>query len=360
MTEKKELQYSLLKWFAAYQRPLPWRIDYIPYQVWISEIMGQQTQMDRVVEYFKRWCEKYPDIASLAIADQEEAYNLWEGLGYYRRVQHLLQTAKIIMTDHDGLLPDKYAALLALPGIGTYTANAIMSIAYNQNYPVIDANVERIFARLFDIPTPVRTAKKFIHHKACDLLPSGEARMFNQALMELGALICTAKNPVCHRCPVERSCEAKQQGTVNERPIRSLPKKAVPIHMATGIILVDGKIYIQKRMADDVWANLWEFPGGRLQNGEEPLEAMVREVTEETGFSVTNPVYYDKFFHSYTIYRVTLYCFFCELDAMAIPTLHAAQDYRWVLPEELCNFAFPAGHRKCIESLLKNNRLLKG
>ncbi len=345
---------ALLGWFTRNQRPLPWRRSYHPYHIWISEIMGQQTQMDRVVDYFLQWCARFPDPASIARASQEEIYKVWEGLGYYSRARNIQRTAEILCRSYNCTVPDRYEDLLSLPGIGPYTAAAIMSLAFNRDYPVIDANVERVFARLFDIPTPVKEApnRLFIEKKACRLLPSGQARFFNQALMELGALVCLPKKPRCGQCPVSRYCEALQQGTADQRPVLNKPAKSVAIVMATGLLVHSGKIFIQKRLADDVWANLWEFPGGRLQKGESGAEAVRREYREETGFKIGVVEDLGMVRHSYTIYRVTLHCFLCRLLSKdSSPTLTAAQEYRWVAWQELAGYAFPAGHRKLIERL---------
>lgn len=355
MEERRTLCDALLFWFSRYQRPLPWRRTYHPYHIWISEIMGQQTQMDRVVGYFERWCARFPNIDSIATASQEEIYKVWEGLGYYSRATNIQRTAEILCRTNNCTLPDRYDALLALPGIGPYTAAAIMSLAFSRDYPVIDANVERVFARLFDIPTPVKEAQNrlFIEKKSKGLLPSEQARNFNQALMELGALVCLPKAPLCGKCPIAYHCEALQQGTVNERPVLRRPAKSVSIVMATGLLIHSGKIFIQKRLADDVWANLWEFPGGRLLKGESPAEAVKREYREETGFEIEIVEDLGIVRHSYTIYRVTLHCFRCRLlSKTTTPKLTAAQEYRWAVWEELAaGFAFPAGHRKLIERL---------
>ena len=314
--------------------------------------------MERVVDYFTRWCRRFPDISSVAAADQEEVYKLWEGLGYYRRARNILRTAKILCSTNNCTLPEQYEDLLTLPGIGPYTAAAILSLAINRDYPVVDANVERVFARLFDLPSPVKEpgSRRFIEKKSSILLPPGKSRFFNQALMELGALVCLPKAPLCQRCPINRHCEALQQGTVEERPVTGTKPESVQIVMATGLLLHEGRIFIQKRLDDDVWANLWEFPGGRLHKDELPDEAVKREYREETGFDVEVIEDLGVVRHSYTIYRVTLHCFVCRLLSKGTePKLSAAQEYRWVEWDELRRFAFPAGHRKLIARINKGD-----
>ncbi|MCX5876943.1 MAG: A/G-specific adenine glycosylase [Deltaproteobacteria bacterium] len=348
------LQDALLHWFAQNSRDLPWRRTYLPYHIWVSEIMLQQTQMDRVVVYFTRWLERFPDIASLAKAREQEVLLLWEGLGYYSRAKNILKTADLICRRHGGALPENHGALLQLPGIGRYTAGAIMSLAFNRNHPIVDANVERLFSRLFNLAAPVKEKQThaFIWHKAAELIPLGKARFFNQALMELGALICLPRSPRCDECPIHDHCEAFAQEVVSERPVAGKPKEIIHITMVNGVLQHQGKIYIQKRLPDDVWPNLWEFPGGRIEEGETPEEALVREYAEETGFAIHDLKKIATIKHSFTKYRVTLHCYHCRLRGSAIePVLNAAQEYRWANPDELENFAFPAPHRHLIKRI---------
>lgn len=357
----KKLQRNILAWFAENARDLPWRTTYAPYHVWISEIMLQQTQMDRVVKYFDRWISRFPNIESVASAGEEEVLKLWEGLGYYTRVRNILRTARIIAAEYDGEMPAAYDKLLLLPGIGKYTAGAILSIAFNKEIPIVDANIERIFARLFNLDKPVKEKdmQTFIWHKARELLPHGRAREFNQALMELGALICIPRNPRCRICPIKNACKAFKLVLVPERPVLPSPPRTIFIEMATGILKQDGRILIQKRKSGGVWANLWEFPGGRLEPGETPEMALVREYLEETELAVTSLEKIITVQHSYMNYRVTLHCYFCSLaNPNSEPVLHGAQEYRWVIPEDLLHFAFPSGHRKFIEHLRQKKDFL--
>ena len=214
------LQQNLLNWFQHNARTLPWRETYSPYHVWISEVMLQQTQMDRAVSYFTRWLEKFPAIKDIASANEEEVLKLWEGLGYYTRARNIIKTANILNDKYNGELPSDYNLLLKLPGIGKYTAGAIMSIAFNKNNPIVDANIERVFARLFNLEKPVKETEMqaFIWEKARELLPTDRAREFNQALMELGALVCIARNPRCRICPISNNCQAFELDSVSKRP----------------------------------------------------------------------------------------------------------------------------------------------
>ncbi len=348
-----EFTNRLLSWFADHERDLPWRRTYEPYHVWVSEIMLQQTQMDRVVGYFSRFIKRFPDITSLAQCEEDELLKMWEGLGYYSRARNLHKAAQII-NKQGAVLPDSYQQLLQLPGIGPYTASAIMAIAFNKPYTVLDANVERLFARLMDLEKPVKEKRtiNLIRSQVEQLLPKKRARDFNQALMEFGALVCKPGIPDCGVCPFQDGCQALKVGTVGERPVLPVRKKTILINMACGLVQRDGKFLIQKRQSNDVWANLWEFPGGCLEDGESPEQAVVREYQEETELDVVPSGKIATVQHSYMNYRVTLHGFFCDLPPnQGEPILHAAQEARWVNLKDLDNFAFPSGHRKLIAYL---------
>ena len=355
MEEMSEIiRRRLLAWFRRTQRDLPWRRTYDPYHVWISEIMLQQTQMDRGVAYFQRWISRFPDLAAVAAATEQEILKYWEGLGYYARARNLHRAARLLMDRFDGQIPCDYSMLQSLPGIGPYTAAAIASIACGQDIPVVDANVARILARLYDLEQPVKTGscRQQIDALAAALLPPGKARIFNQALMDLGGLICTPKNPDCRQCPLTEVCRARLRGTVADRPVPAQRREIILITKATAILSHEGRVFIQQRLADDIWGGLWEFPGGRLEDGESPEEAVVREYREETGFEVEICRRITTVTHFYTRYKVVLHCFACRLvGSNTEARLTAAQDCRWVTAGELADFGFPAGHRKLLDHL---------
>jgi len=353
----------LLAWFTASARDLPWRRTLDPYQVWLSEIMLQQTQMDRAVSYFERFLARFPDILSLADAHEDEVLKLWEGLGYYTRARNLLASARAVRDRHGGIFPTNFAAVRALPGIGPYTAGAVMSVAFNAPRPAVDANVERVLARVLDIDRPVSepAVKRRLLAAAWELLPPNQSRAFNQGLMELGALVCGPRKTDCPRCPVSGLCLALARGTVAERPVPRPRPETIRIDMACGVLVTAGRLFIQKRQADDVWPGLWEFPGGVLEPGETPEQAMVREFLEETGLAVRPAGKIAVVRTSYTRYRITLHGFFCQAESGQDPgrdhRLHAAVEARLVLPSELDAFAFPAGHARLIVRLLTDARL---
>lgn len=358
---EKQIAAALLDWFSSHKRNLPWRETYSPYHVWISEIMLQQTQMERGVDYFKRWIARFPDLASLSTAPQDEVLKLWEGLGYYSRARNLHKAAQIVMDQHGGTLPSSTDALLALPGIGPYTARAIASIAFKQDVCVVDANVERVVSRLYDIEQPIksRQTQEKIGKFALRILPKGQARDFNQALMEFGSLVCSPRNPACAGCCLAEFCLARKNGVQEDRPVIVKAPSPIYISMATGILIHDGRILTQKRQADDIWGNLWEFPGGVVETGETPGQAVVREYLEETGLIVNHPEPIASFKHSFTRYRVTLHAF--RVTLLSSPkelTLKAAQEHRWARWSEIMKLAFPAGHRKLVRHLDNDSKFL--
>jgi len=356
MAEKKqEMQRLLIEWFRGNARPLPWRKTYDPYHVWISEIMLQQTQMERGVAYFSRWISRFPDVRAVAEADEQEILKYWEGLGYYARARNLHAAAEIVIARHGGIIPCDPVELQKLPGIGPYTAAAISSIACNTDIAAVDANVLRVYARLFDLEGSVKAGKtrQEIEALAVEMLPHGKARQYNQALMELGGLVCQPRNPDCAICPLAGYCLARRRDTVLDRPTPGNTKKTILIEMATGILVSEGKLFIQQRSKDDVWGGLWEFPGGRLERGEDPRNAVVREYREETGFRVEVCAEITTVTHYYTRYKVVLHCFAVVLAeqrcSLPDPVLTAASEYRWLEPDKLSRYGFPAGHRKLLE-----------
>lgn len=354
----RDVQTALLDWFAVNQRRLPWRVNYTPYEVWISEVMLQQTQMERGVSYFNRWMERFPDIPTLAAADEEEVLRQWEGLGYYSRARYILEAARKIMSEHSGVFPADLESIRALPGVGPYTAGAVASIAFGEKLPCVDANVERVISRVFDVDTPVKQdpAAGIIRRWALRLVPEGKAREHNQAMMELGALVCR-KKPRCAACPLALFCESLHLGIAEQRPVPG--KKAVikPVLAVTGVLRCGDRVFVQKRPPSGVWGNLWEFPGGRVEADESPEQASVREFMEETGFAVRVARRFGIIRHGYTTYRLTLHCFGLELaqdpttGLPPTPRLTAATEARWVLPHELDALAMPAAHRKLADKL---------
>ena len=361
--DQSNLTEPLLQWYDGHARILPWRSNPVPYHVWVSEIMLQQTQMERGVAYFDRWMERFPDVAALAEAHEDEIMKHWEGLGYYSRARNLHKAARLVHERLGGRLPDTVEGLQALPGVGPYTARAVASIAFGRDVCVIDANVERVASRLYDIDAPVksRRARDEIERLCAALLPPGRARDFNQALMEFGSLVCSPRNPACGECPLAGWCRARALGVQEARPVTTAALPPVYLTMATGVLVHDGLVLAQKRMPDDIWANLWEFPGGIVEEGESPQQAVIREYLEETGLTVYGPEPIGSFRHSYTRYRVTLHAYAVRLaSAPSDLVLRAAQEHRWATWSQIRSLAFPAGHRKLVRHLEADAKFLAG
>ena len=253
---------QLIKWYQLHARDLPWRQALTPYEVWVSEIMLQQTRVGTVVPFYLRWMERFPDLETLAISELDEVLRNWEGLGYYARARNMHRTAQILMDDYDGTLPEDPDKLESLPGIGRYTAGAIASIAFGRDYPVVDGNIQRVLARYFNIELPVASpeGKRRFWQLAAEHLPPGQASTYNQALMELGALVCRPKAPECNECPLQQSCEACALGIQEERPVKSV-KPARPHHIVTAAVIQNsGQFLITQRPAKGLLGGMWEFP----------------------------------------------------------------------------------------------------
>ena len=365
---------ALLDWYGTNRRDLPWRRDPTPYRIWISEVMAQQTQLDRVVRYYERWLERFPDLATLAAADEDEVLKLWEGLGYYNRARALLAAARQIRDRFGGVFPDRLEEIRSLPGVGEYTAGAIASIAFGVATPAVDANVLRVLSRLCDLDYPLKdpALKKRVVAIVLSAMPADRRNdhrgdqgtgprgdhpgVFNQALMELGALICT-RQPACDRCPVNGHCESLRAGVVAARPAPVAGREPIPLTVATGILLHEGEVLIQKRRPDDAWPGLWEFPGGIVEPEETPVAAVVREFAEEVELEIEARAPLPMVRHTYTHHRVSLFGFHCVVKngAAPRPVFNAAVRGLFVAPEQLEDYAFPAGHRKLIDHLFRHD-----
>lgn len=253
---------QLLEHYKKNARPLPWRADATPYRVWLSEIMLQQTTVKTVIPYFEKFTQQFPTVEDLANASEEEVMHLWQGLGYYSRARNLHKCAKVIAFDKDGQFPTTEAELLTLPGVGPYTAAAIASMAFHQKATVMDGNVERVMARVFNLTLPLPTHKKAFKEKAIELTPNSENALYSNAIMELGATICTPRKPACETCPVQSECTTFQTNQNPEAlPVKE-PKKPKKVEHGAVYVIQDqnGDFYLQKRPEKGLLANLWEFP----------------------------------------------------------------------------------------------------
>ena len=346
--KKKLLIRALLSWYRAHRRKLPWRETRDPYKIWVSEVMLQQTTVPAVLPYYRNWFKLFPDVRSLARTRLGKVLKAWEGLGYYQRARNLHRTAQIISEKHAGYVPRRYEDLVALPGFGPYTAAAVVSIAYGKPYPLLDANVRRVLMRLLCVKEKPdsQTEKRFLCYLA-SLLPKTNPGDFNQALMELGALVCRPKNPLCLLCPWQRFCLAYKKGEqeVIPRPEKRSCKK---IEAVVAIIRESGKCLIQKRPSPGLLAGLWEFPGGKRKKQESLKGALRRELREELGADIRNEKFLLKVNHAYTQFKVSLHAYECDLQNR--PRLKI-NSHRWVSIEALKQYPFPSGSAKIVRFL---------
>jgi len=254
---------NIVVWFTRSSRDLPWRNKPTPYRVWVAEIMAQQTRMNTVLPYYRRFLRRFPTLKKLADAEIDEVLTLWSGLGYYRRARAMHQTARLVIKQHNGRMPADVDALRKLPGIGRYTAGAIVSIAFNRPAPILDGNVTRVLTRILDIDAPIEKSatKNQLWQIAEQLVPDDNPRAFNEGLMELGALVCTPRSPVCLECPLKRLCRARRMGTIGDRPVTTAPV-AVPRVDLIGLVSFrcDGSLLLVQNEFDGLFGGLWQIP----------------------------------------------------------------------------------------------------
>lgn len=332
----------LLNWYTQNSRTLPWRADPNPYAVWVSEVMLQQTRVETVIPYFERWMERFPTPEALASASQEEALVVWEGLGYYSRARSLHQAARLIQAEYGGQIPGDVETLRRLPGIGPYTAAAIASISFGQDEAALDGNIRRVLARVFDVRQPARSpeGERRLWALAAEHLPPGRAGDYNQALMDLGSAVCTPRRPDCPGCPLRGICRARELGVQEQRPVASVSRGQPHYTVTAAVIHRNGAVLIARRPENGLLGGLWEFPGGKVMEGEDLPTCLRREIKEELGVDVEVGEHLGVYRHAYTHFRVTLHAFHCLLPA-GEPYPIQASDIRWVKPTELA--AFPMG-----------------
>jgi A/G-specific adenine glycosylase len=334
---KSPLGRQLLAWYRRNQRSLLWRKTNDPYRIWISEIMLQQTQVDTVIPYYHRFLKTFPTVSSLARSPLQKVLKVWENLGYYSRARNMHAAARMIVEKFDGRIPDNWEEIKTLPGIGQYTAGAILSIAYGQAIPAVDGNVRRILCRLFAIRKPVDNTReqKQLQKLAASLIPAKHPGYFNQALMDLGATICKAKNPDCSRCPIACQCQARLHDLQNVLPItRKAP--AIPHRQVAAAVIRNSKgmLLVVQRLASGLLASLWKLPGGFIKADEDMKNSLRRGVKEELGISIRPGKYLASVNHTYTHFRITLQAYECHL-LKGSPKPIGCQNWRWATFNDL-------------------------
>jgi A/G-specific adenine glycosylase len=350
--EIRRLRRQLLKWYDAHQRQMPWRDSRDPYAIWVSEIMLQQTRVAAATDYFNRWMTRFPTAETLARATLDDALKLWEGLGYYSRCRNLHKAAKLVVGQFDSVLPTAAKELLSLPGIGRYTAAAISSIAFARREAVLDGNVIRVLCRLANDDRDPRQTKtnEELWDRAARLLSPTRPGDFNQAMMELGAMVCTPKSPSCDACPLVKLCAGFAAGTATSLPTKA-PKKKPPHYVIAAAVVIDsrGRILIGRRKEGGMLAGLWEFPGGKAEPGETPEQTAVRETAEEVGLNIEiiEPIAVVE--HAFSHFRITLHTFLARKISRRRAKAIDVTEVRWVTPTELAEFAFPKANHKTLD-----------
>jgi A/G-specific adenine glycosylase len=339
----------LQDWYADNHRTLPWRKTLEPYSIWVSEVMLQQTRVNTVIAYHDRFLKRFPTIHSLARADRQDVLKLWEGLGYYSRARNFHKAAILVCSRHSGQIPDDWNAFRQLPGVGDYIASAVLSIAFNQPFAVVDGNVKRVISRLFAMDTPVNGSGAHVvfQEPATALLDRDAPGIFNQAMMELGALICKPTKPDCTLCPLDSFCAAFASSQVDVYPkrVKALPVPLYPV--VAGVVFHQGRMLITQRKPDGLLGGLWEFPGGKIQEGESPADACVREILEETGVSAKVVSHLCQVKHAYTHFKIQMQVFICNAHSGAV-RLSGPVDFRWITPDDIDLYPFPGANHKFI------------
>lgn len=345
------LRAELLAWYVDFGRTLPWRNIDNPYAIWISEIMLQQTQVKTVLPYYQRWLEQFPTVEALAAADQQTVLKAWEGLGYYTRARNLHQAAQRIVTEHNGQIPADFDSITALPGIGKTTAGGILSSAFNLPHAILDGNVKRVLARLVALPVSPARALKDLWVLSEHLLDPKNPRDFNQALMDLGATLCTRRNPQCDRCPWQAHCQAYNRNIQSELPM-SETKGPLP-HKQIGVAVIwneQDQILIDRRKQEGLLGGLWEFPGGKIEPGETIEDCIAREIQEELGIEIAVGDRLCTITHAYSHFKVTLNVHHCT-HLTGEPQPIECDEVRWVTLDTLEDFPFPKANIHIIDAL---------
>lgn len=333
---KTAIQKKLIDWFKRNKRDLPWRHERDPYRVWVSEIMLQQTQVDTVIPYFQRFMDKFPTLHDLAAASEEEVIKAWEGLGYYSRARHLHHAVREVSEVYRGQVPDNLEDISRLKGIGPYTAGAILSLAYGKAEPAVDGNVMRVMTRLFALDDDVSKAQTRvkIERLVRTIIPEKEPGAFNEGLMELGALICTPRNPACLHCPLLNECIGRKKGIHEHLPVKKRYRRTRAVSLTCGIIMDEHYVLLHKRPGRGLLAGMWQFPNSE---GADPSvllpELNIAWDTHALG-TVTH-------MFSHLQWKLDVYKGKATRKTGALP-----RSYRWVELETLSDYALPQAFHK--------------
>lgn len=322
---------KLLHWYSAQKRSLPWRADPQPYAVWVAEIMAQQTRLGSMLPFYKRWMRRFPSIRSLARSEEQDVLALWEGLGYYTRARNLRRAAQLIMKEYGGRLPSTVEGLRRLPGIGAYTAGAIASVAFGVDAPAVDGNAVRVLSRVFDVSETAESAsaQKLFWRLAAQHLPPGRAADYNQALMDLGAQVCTPRQPKCAVCPIRADCRAAALGIQEQRPVKLAGLITPQRHYAAAVVQRHGAVLVLQRPAAGLLAGMWEFPNSLMRSQRGARAALQKEMKKELGLALPFEKQLGEFHHAYSHFSVRLQVFHHPLIGVR-PKVITPRKHRWL------------------------------
>jgi A/G-specific adenine glycosylase len=349
-----ETRAALLPWYRANRRDLPWRRTRDPYAIWVSEAMLQQTRVETVIPYYERFLRRFPDIASLARASLEDVYAAWAGLGYYSRARNLHRAAFTILERFGGQVPSTRDELLELPGIGRYTAGAVASIAFNRPEPVLDGNVERVLSRYLGIREDVREPRgaAALWDAAARLVMGPEPGELNQALMELGATLCSVRAPRCLACPLLAGCIAHRDGDADSLPRKSARPRPRAMRAVAALVRRGPHVLAVRRAPGGLLGGLWELPGGDVRRGEGSKDALCRAIREQTGLELVEVKAAGSVEHTFTHRHLRLQLFRCDCCRGRL-RLRGLEAYRWLTPAAFRRLAQGALTRKALDRVLE-------
>lgn len=348
-----EIADRLLEWYGRHGRDLPWRRTRDPYHIWVSEVMLQQTRVETVIPYYERWMEQFPTLQALAEAPEEQVLKAWEGLGYYSRARNLHQAVREVAANYGGSVPDDPEAVAGLKGVGPYTAGAILSIAFNRPVPAVDGNVLRVVARLYAIADDITlpATRRVVTELVKEMIPEGRAAEFNQALMDLGATICTPRLPRCLLCPVREACEGLKAGKVGQLPVKGKARAPRPVERVAALLEQNGRLLLTRRPPDGLLAGLWELPGGDVPAGKSPEDTLRTIFWHAFGVEVEVGEHLVDVTHVFTHLVWHVRCYRAHL--VPGPELPETADRRWVAPGELADYPLPTVQRKVLAHCMK-------
>jgi A/G-specific adenine glycosylase len=344
---------KLLAWFRRNARDLPWRRDRDPYRIWVSEVMLQQTTVAAVAPRFDQFLEKFPNIRALAEADEQDVLKVWEGMGYYGRARNLHRAARRLAAEHGGRLPDDPAVWANLPGVGRYILGAVLSQAFDRRLPIVEANTKRVLCRLFAQAGDVTSApvQAWLWETAGAILPKKGAGDFNQALMELGALVCTPQAPDCPRCPLKSECLARREGIQEQIPRKPDRPATVKVREVCVVARHGGRVLLARRPPGGRWANMWEFPRAVLERNE-THEVAARKLIASLGLTAEPGAELMTLRYGVTRFRMTMVCLEAQARTRAFRSAYY-EEGRWLKPAELAAFPVSSAQRKLAAALQK-------